>query len=210
MDVDIESFDPTRRGELTQLMNSVVLPRPIAWVTTLDADGVGNLAPFSYFNLVSSAPPVVSVAFSQLGRRDTLANIVQRREFVVNVVSHRLRHPMVASSAEADPDVDEAAVLGLATTPAASVTPPRLADAAVALECELHEVLPVYTSHLALGLVRHVHVDESVVRDGRVVPELLTPVARLGGSLYTTVTTSYRIDRPGSAEPELLRRLAAT
>jgi flavin reductase (DIM6/NTAB) family NADH-FMN oxidoreductase RutF len=205
VDYDISDLSPHQRE---QLMNSLVVPRPIAWITTLDADGIGNLAPFSYFNLVSSSPPVVMVAFSSKGRKDTLANIQSQGEFVVNVVSHPLRHPMVASSANVGPEVDEGAVVGLEVEASARVAPPRLTQAAAALECRLHQVVPVFDSHAVLGTIEHVHVADQVLRDGRVVAELLTPVARLGGSLYTTVTQTYRIDRPQTDDPASLRQLA--
>jgi flavin reductase (DIM6/NTAB) family NADH-FMN oxidoreductase RutF len=194
--------------ERENLLNSLVVPRPIAWITSLDARGVGNLAPFSYFNLASASPPVVMVAFSSKGRKDTLANIVERREFVVNVVSHVLRHPMVTSSADVAPEVDESDLLGLEVLASAAVAPPRLAGAAAALECRLHEVVPVFDSHVVLGRVEHIHVADEVLRHDRVVAELLAPVARLGGSLYTTVTESYRIDRPKVDDPGRLRQMA--
>jgi flavin reductase (DIM6/NTAB) family NADH-FMN oxidoreductase RutF len=205
MDYPVSDLSPAERE---QLMNSLVVPRPIAWVSTLDAQGVGNLAPFSYFNLVSSSPPVVMVAFSAKGRKDTLDNIVDRREFVVNVVHHDLRHPMVVSSANVGAEVDEAVVLGLEMAPSVSMTTPRLAGAVAAFECRLHQVVPVFDSRVALGVIEHIHVVDDVLRDGRVVAELLSPVARLGGSLYTTVTHSYRIDRPRVEDPHELRHMA--
>jgi len=211
MEIDVSKLVAADR---VNLVNSLVVPRPIAWVGSIDAHGVGNLAPFSYFNLVSSSPPVVMVAFGGTGRtdipgrKDSLTNIVETEEFVVNVVSHQLRHPMVASSAEVASEVDEAEVTGLPTLPSTRVAPPRLAAAAAALECRLHQVIPVYESHLVLGRVEHIYVADEVVRQDRVVAEILAPVARLGGSLYTTVTHSYRIDRPTTVDPEEVRRLA--
>lgn len=210
-------FDVTNLPALERvnLVNSLVVPRPIAWVGSVDARGVGNLAPFSYFNLVSSSPPVVMVAFGgtgrtdgQASRKDSLANIIETGEFVVNVVSHRLRHPMVASAAEVAEEVDEAEVTGLETVPSKRVTTPRLARAAAALECRLHQVIQVYESHMALGRIEHIYVADEVIRQDRVVAEILAPVARLGGALYTTVTHSYRIDRPTTVDPEEVRRLA--
>jgi flavin reductase (DIM6/NTAB) family NADH-FMN oxidoreductase RutF len=206
VDYDISDLSPPERE---QLMNSLVVPRPIAWVSTLDAAGVGNLAPFSYFNLVSSSPPVVMIAFSAKGRKDTLANIEARREFVVNVVHHDLRHPMVVTAANVAAEVDEATLLGLEMRPSVAIATPRLAEAVATLECRLHQVIPVFDSRMALGTVEHVQVSDEVLRDGRVAAELLAPVARLGGSLYTTVTDAYRIDRPRSEEPDELRRLAS-
>ncbi|MBO0693902.1 MAG: flavin reductase family protein [Acidimicrobiaceae bacterium] len=205
MEIDVSKLAATDR---VNLVNSLVVPRPIAWVGSVDAHGVGNLAPFSYFNLVSSSPPVVMVAFGGGARKDSLNNIIETDEFVVNVVSHDLRHPMVASAAEVAPDVDEAEATRLATVPSTRVGPPRLAAAAAALECRLHQVIQVYESHVVLGRIEHIHVADEVIRQDRVVAEILAPVARLGGALYTTVTHSYRIDRPTTDDPEEVRRLA--
>lgn len=197
------------------LVNSLVVPRPIAWVSTLDKDGIGNLSPFSYFNLVSSSPAVVMFALGGTGRadghatrKDTLDNVVATEEFVVNVVGHDLRHPMSASSAEVAADVDEAEATGLATVASTRVRPPRLAAAPAAFECSLHQVVPVYDGHVVLGRVEWIHVSDAAMRGDRVIPELLAPVARLGGSLYTTVTDSYRIERPTTTDPAEVGRLA--
>lgn len=195
--------------ELEHLVNSLVVPRPIAWLSTLNKDGIGNLAPFSYFNVVSSSPPIVMVSFSPKGKKDSLANIRDSGEFVVNVATHRLRHTMVGSAADLEHGVDEAEALGLTTAASVSVTPPRIAEAAAAMECRLHDVIPVFDSTMVLGQVLHVHVDDRAIRDGRVLPELLCPVSRLGGSLYATVTTTYKIARPAETDHEVLRELAA-
>jgi flavin reductase (DIM6/NTAB) family NADH-FMN oxidoreductase RutF len=194
MDVDTRSLTPL---ENERLINSLVVPRPIAWVSSLGADGSGNLAPFSYFNVISGGtPPVVMVSFSPKGAKHTLDNLLETGEFVINVVSDGLRAPMVQSSADAELGVDEAATLGLPTTPSTQVAPPRLRDALAALECRLHGTHRIDGSTAAFGRVVHVHVADDVVRDGRVDPTLLAPVARLGASLYTTVTTAYRMERP--------------
>lgn len=195
--------------ELEHLVNSLVVPRPIAWLSTLDRDGVGNLAPFSYFNVVSSSPPIVMVSFSPKGKKDSLANIRDRGEFVVNVATHHLRHTMVSSAADLEHGIDEAEALGLQTVPSMAVSPPRIREASAALECHVHEVIPVFDSTLVLGRVLHVHVEDRVIRAGRVLPELLCPVSRLGGSLYATVTETYKIPRPAETDHEMLRQLAA-
>lgn len=205
MEFDVSNLAAVER---VNLVNSLVVPRPIAWVGSLDTRGIGNLAPFSYFNLVSSSPPVVMVAFGGASRKDSLSNIIETEEFVVNVASHDLRHSMVASSAEVAPEVDEAEVTELETAPSIRVGPPRLAGACAALECRLHQVIPVFESHMVLGRIEHIYVADEVIRQNRVVAEILAPVGRLGGSLYTTVTHTYRIDRPTTADPDQVRRLA--
>ena len=190
--------DDLPASQLEHLTNSLVVPRPIAWVSSESRHGVLNLAPFSYFNLVSSAPPVVMISFSPKGKKDTLANLRDTGQFVVNVASHAMRHAMVRSSIDVGAEVDEMALLSLTTAPSSSVSPPRLADASAALECRLHQVVDVFGSTMVLGQVSHLHVADAVLREDRVVPELLAPVARLGGSLYTTVTSTYRLDRPSA------------
>jgi flavin reductase (DIM6/NTAB) family NADH-FMN oxidoreductase RutF len=180
-----------------RLINSLVVPRPIAWITTVDTAGRGNLAPFSYFNVVSSGPPpAVMISFSPKGRKDTLHNLVQTGEFVVNIASSDLREQMVASSAEFGLSIDEAEVLGLAMTQSAAVRPPRLATARASLECTTIGTQRIDDSTIAFGRVVHLHICDDVLRDGRVDPVLLAPVGRLGGSLYTTVTGAYKISRP--------------
>jgi flavin reductase (DIM6/NTAB) family NADH-FMN oxidoreductase RutF len=195
--------------ELEHLVNSLVVPRPIAWLSTVNADGVGNLAPFSYFNVVSSSPPILMVSFSPKGKKDSLANIRQTGEFVVNVATHHLRHTMVVSAADVDHTVDEADLLGLPTARSVAVAPPRLADASAAMECRVHDLIPVFGSTIVLGEVLHFHVNDEVIRNERVVAELLCPVSRLGGSLYATVTSTYKIARPAETDPEILREFAS-
>jgi flavin reductase (DIM6/NTAB) family NADH-FMN oxidoreductase RutF len=183
--------------ESERLINALVIPRPIAWVTTLDAEGRGNLAPFSYFNVVSGgSPPIVMVSFSPKGPKHTLANLVATREFVVNIVAERMREGMVASSGDYGAEVDEAKLLGLATLPSSVVRPQRLADAPAALECRLIETKPLDDFVVAFGRVIHIHVSDEVVADGRPDPARIRPVGRLGGSLYTTVEEPYRLERP--------------
>lgn len=205
MEFDVDALS---ERELEHLVNSLVVPRPIAWVSTQNKLGVRNLAPFSYFNVVSSSPPVVMVSFSPKGKKDTLANIIETEEFVVNIATHGLRRPMVVSSADVALGIDEMELLGLEPAASSVVTVPRVAAASAALECRLHQVVPVFGSTVVLGRVHRVHVAEEVMREGRVVAELLAPVARLGGSLYTTVVATYRIDRPDYEEPDRLRQAA--
>lgn len=200
MDIDsagLSALDSER------LINSLVIPRPIAWVTTIDAAGRGNLAPFSYFNVISSGPPpAVMISFSPKGRKDTLHNLTRTGEFVVNVASDNLREQMVASSAEFGLSIDEAEVLGLAMTPSAAVRPPRLAAARASLECVTVGTQPIDDFTIAFGRVVHLHVGDEVLRGGRIDPVLLAPVGRLGGSLYTTVTDAYKISRPNTPVEE--------
>jgi flavin reductase (DIM6/NTAB) family NADH-FMN oxidoreductase RutF len=199
MHVDMSTLAPL---ESERLINGIVVPRPIAWITSVDSAGRGNLAPFSYFNVVSGGTiPVVMVSFSSHGEKHSLANLAETGEFVVNVVSDELREAMVASSADVPAGTDEARLLGLATTSSTAVRPPRLADARAALECRTSDTLRIDDFTIAFGRVVHVYISDAVIRDGRVDPQLLAPVGRLGGSLYTTVSTIHRMPRPSSLPP---------
>lgn len=188
-----------------RLLNSLVVPRPIAWVTSLDGHGRRNLAPFSYFNLVSRIPPIVVISIT--GAKDTLANVQARGEFVVNVATRDLAEQMVMSSAVLEPHVDEVEHVGLRTVPSSTVTVPRLEAARAALECVLHRVERIGDGTLVFGVVQHVHVSDDVMRDGRVITEVLMPVGRLGGSEYCLVAETLRITRPG---PDAVGAVVAT
>jgi flavin reductase (DIM6/NTAB) family NADH-FMN oxidoreductase RutF len=176
------------------LLTSVVVPRPIAWVSTLDADGVRNLAPYSYFNACSATPPIVH--FTSTTSRDSLANIRATGEFVVNVVSEDLAPAMRVSSAALYSGEDEFEVAGLQTVPSRTVAPPRVAGAKVALECRLRQELEMGEGTMVFGDVLHIHVERSVWRDGRVDPTLLRPVGRLSAPYFATVSEVYSLDLP--------------
>jgi len=201
----VTSIDPAeldRRG-LYYLLASCVVPRPIAWVTSQSADGVRNAAPFSFFNGVSSAPPVVSIA---IGRRrgekkDTLANIEATGEFVVNVVDASMGQAMVDTSVEHPPEVDELETVGLDTEPSDVVAPPRIKGVPISMECRLLQAIEVGggASTLVLGEVVRFHVREGLRQeDGRVDTARWTPLGRLGGQGYSAVSEIREI--PPSAE----------
>jgi flavin reductase (DIM6/NTAB) family NADH-FMN oxidoreductase RutF len=176
------------------LLTSVVVPRPIAWVSTLDPDGARNLAPYSYFNACSATPPIVH--FTSTSSRDSIANVRATGEFVVNIVSDDIAAAMRVSSAAFDSGEDEFEHAGLRAAPSHTVKPPRVARAKVALECRLRQILEIGEGTMAFGDVLHVHVEQSVWRDGGVDPTLLRPVGRLSGLDYTTVTDVYQLGLP--------------
>jgi flavin reductase (DIM6/NTAB) family NADH-FMN oxidoreductase RutF len=176
------------------LLTSVVVPRPIAWVSTLDAEGTRNLAPYSYFNACSATPPIVH--FTSTTSRDSLANVRATGEFVVNVVSEDLAPAMRVSSAALYSGEDEFEVAGLQTVPSRIVAPPRVAGAKVALECRLRQLLEMGEGTMVFGDVLHVHVERSVWREGRVDPTLLRPVGRLSAPYFTTVSDVYSLELP--------------
>jgi flavin reductase (DIM6/NTAB) family NADH-FMN oxidoreductase RutF len=197
MDVDPRTLSPR---EAYGLLITLVVPRPIAWVSTLDAEGIANLAPFSFFGGVTTHPPIVMVS---IGRRDgapkdTAANLLATGEGVVHVCHRPLAAAMVATSANPDAATDEFELAGLAKTPSLRVAPPRIAGAAVALEArvERHLEIGAGPNDVFLLEIVHVHVDDAFVVDGRADPAKLQAVGRLGGSLYCDTAAPFEIPRP--------------
>lgn len=183
-----------RAREVYFLLTALVVPRPIAWVSTVAEDGVRNVAPHSYFNLVATDPP--HVAFSSIGVKDTLRNVRTSGEFVVNLVTQPVAEAMNATAADLPAGEDEFTFFGIAATPAATVAAPRVADAVAHLECRSVQEVEVGNGHVTIGEVVHVHVAPQVWRDGRVDPELLDPVCRLAGSAYAGLGEVFKLPRP--------------
>jgi len=188
---------------LYRLMISIVVPRPIAWTSTISADGVLNAAPFSYFQALSSKPPVVMISVGQRkgGRaKDTRTNIEATREFVVNLVSETSGVRMVRTSVDYPPEVSEFAEAGLTPVPSSRVKAPRIGESAVSLECKLNRVLDVGKSGVCIGEVVAIHVrDDVLAADGTVDPWKLRPLARLGGASYAPLREVVEITTDGGA-----------
>lgn len=179
------------------LLTSVVVPRPIAWISTVGADGVGNLAPHSFFSVACARPPIIS--FTSVGRKDTLRNVLATGHFVVSVVGEDQRDLANASSAPFDPEADEAQELGIALEPSALVPVPRIAGSAASVECRLHSSIKLGDSHLVLGSVVAVTVRTDALEDGRPTMEALRPMSRLGRDEWGLPPEVIRLERPGSA-----------
>lgn len=187
-----------------QLMIGAITPRPIAWVSTVSPKGVPNLAPYSFFNGVTASPP--TVVFSPVNRRDgskkdTVRNIEDNGEFVLNVVSHDLAEAMNASSAELPYDESEFDRSGLTPTPSTSVAPPCVAEAKVRFECNLHQIVHVgegpLASNLVIGRILLMHVDDEVLDgEGLIDPRKLDTVGRMGGIGYARTTDLFELERP--------------
>lgn len=192
-DLDVTPAEWERRA-LYRLLTSLVVPRPIAWVSTVGEDGVANIAPHSYFNLVSSSPPHVVLGLA--GVRDTLVNIRSSGEFVINVVTVEHLDAMNETSIDAPPDVDEFSLVGLTAIPSTVVGAPRLLESPVHLECRLRHELDLGGGIMVVGEVVHIHVDQRVLRDGTADPELLRPLARLGHVGYATLSAPVSRARP--------------
>lgn len=182
----------------------IVTPRPIAWVTTIDAKGRVNLAPFSFFNAFGANPPIV--VFSPTLRRDatkkdTLLNIEAIGEFVIHASTAAFAEKINQSSMELPPGESEVELIGLHTTPSVKVKPPRLTETPVAMECKVRQILPMgdgpIAANLVIGEVLMIHVDDAVLDEhGRVDPRRLKTVARLGGDFWCHTSDLFEQRRP--------------
>lgn len=194
-------FDPAELGdaETTLLVKSILIPRPIAWVGTLSADGTPNLAPHSFFTVASGQPPIV--LFGSTGRKDSLRNIEATGEFSISLVPHRLADQANQTSAPYPGEVDEFSAAVVGKEDSVTIRPPRVTDSPAVLECTLHEVIPVGDSFLVLGQVRHVSVDTAVLTTdarGRTLPDAraLDPMARLGRNEWARLGEIIALERP--------------
>lgn len=188
-------FDPSEPGtNAYDLLTSIVVPRPIAWITTVGPDGVGNLAPHSFFTVACQKPPMVS--FSSVGRKDTLTNILATGHFVVNLVSEGMEDLANASSAPFAPDVDEAQAVGVTLEPSEVVPVPRVADSPTSIECRLHSSLKLGNSHLVIGEVAAITVAEDALEDERPTIEALRPLSRLGRDEWGRSPEVIHLTRP--------------
>lgn len=188
-------FDPADVGvNAYHLLTALVVPRPIAWVTSLSADGVVNLAPHSFFTVASARPPIVQ--FTSVGRKDTLRNVTATGEFVVNLATEALTEQINASSAPYPSEVGEADVLGIATEPSERVAAPRVAESPASIECRLHSTVPVGESTLVLGDVVTITVDRDVLDGDHPRFDLLRPMSRLGRDEWGLPPATIRLTRP--------------
>lgn len=186
---EMEGRDPYFLG------TSLVVPRPIAWVSTLSDDGIHNLAPHSYFNMVSSSPLIVH--FTSTGVKDTLRNCRATGEFVVNLVSHGFAEKMNLTAANFPPEESEFEWASLGMAPSDRVAPPRVEGAAAAMECRVEDIISKGNGNMIFGEVLRVHIALSVMRDGRVDPVLFDPIGRMGGSTYTRAAADlFELRRP--------------
>ncbi len=180
-------YDPAELGAaIYPLLNSVVVPRPIAWVSTRSADGVDNLAPHSFFTISSVVPPVVQ--FTSVGTKDSLRNAEATGEFVVCLSPEDLVEQVNATATDFPADVSEFDAVGLEREPSRLVAPPRVAGSPVAIECRLAGTKDFGGgSTVVFGEVVWVAVDERVLRDDRPAIDLLKPMARLGANEWSTI-----------------------
>jgi flavin reductase (DIM6/NTAB) family NADH-FMN oxidoreductase RutF len=192
---DRVSFDPDAMdtGAFYRVLNSVVVPRPIAWVCTRSAEGVHNLAPHSFYTVACVAPPIVQ--FTSVGRKDSLRNAEATGQFTVNLTPEALFEQVNATATDFPPDHSEAEHTGVRLEPAEIVDAMRVAESPVSIECVLHGTLSLGDSTVVFGRVRHISVWAEAVRDGRPRIEHLRPLARLGGNEWSTVGDVREIRR---------------
>lgn len=196
--------------EFYRVLITTVAPRPIAWVSTLSNDGEHNLAPFSFFNVLSAIPPLMGFCPGNRSRgekqifgtgfKDTLRNVRETGEFVVNTVTYPLVEAMNLTSGDYEASVNEFEIAKLSMRPSQIVKPPQVAESPVSFECKLHTILDFGTEtaggHLVIGQIVSVYLAEEVLRDGRVDGALLDLVGRMGGTQYTRTTQRFDVARP--------------
>lgn len=185
-------------GDFYRFMISVVVPRPIAFVSTVSGDGRFNVAPFSYFNAITNKPPLLGISINQRRGvpKDTLRNIEATGEFVVNAVDEALGARMVHTSGEWPEDVDEFALAGLTPVPSDLIKPPRVGESPISMECRLHRAIELGNTTFVVGEIVRAHVNEAVLTEGKVDIAKLRPLARLGGDGYSVVREVIQMARP--------------
>lgn len=188
VEIDPATLDAERSY---RLLTGLVVPRPIAWVTTRSEAGVVNLAPFSAFTFVSPKPPMLAISVGRKGSRykDTAYNILRTEQYVVHIADRTLIPHVHESAVEHPPEVSEVDWLGLETTPSRHVAPPRLVAAPVAMECRFRQCIEFgdTRSRLIVGEVLAFHLRDGLVRNGKVETRELDPICRLGGPNYATL-----------------------
>lgn len=187
-------IDPSESSSVYPLLGSLVVPRPIAWVSSRSVSGIDNLAPHSFFTIVSTAPPII--VFSSMGEKDTVRNIRATGEFVVCGSTAGLIEQINVTGVDFDPQVSEFDAAGLTREPSETVAAVRVGESPYALECRLVEIKEMGNGLVVFGEVTRIVVDESILVNGRVSVDLLDPIARLGGSDWSRIgeiTTRRRL-----------------
>lgn len=201
MELDFSQLAPVERYKF---LASVVVPRPIAWVTTIDEIGRVNAAPFSFFNAMGSQPAIVALGIGGRGKgvsKDTLSNVEKTGEFVVNLVTFTAREKMNRSAADFPPDVSEVDVVGLETVPSQIVKPPRLAVSPVSMECRQSTIVEVGRNRVLIGEVLHAHIADEFFDAERfhVASEKLDLIGRMHGrGWYVRTTDLFELPRVGT------------
>lgn len=201
-------FSPavTSARDFYRLLTAVVVPRPIAWVSSVSPAGVDNLAPHSFFTVASTNPPIVQ--FTSVGEKDSLLNIMESGEFVVNLAPTALLEEVNATGTNFPPDVSEFDAAGLTREPSLTVGAPRVKQSPAVLECRLHSVLEMGDSTLVFGQVTHAAVSDAVLGGSHPQIDLLEPLSRLGLDEWGTLGAVHDLKRirlkdwPGNFRPQ--------
>ncbi|WP_417579003.1 flavin reductase family protein [Nitrincola sp.] len=188
MQIDTSKLSPQ---ESYRLISGIVVPRPIAWITTQSPEGVVNLAPFSCFTFVSNSPLMLGINIGRKAgiEKDTARNIRSLSEFVINIADWSMVELVHASAVEYESHESEVEALGLATKPSNTVRPPRLAMAPISLECRLHSVTPYGNTgaEFFVGQVTQAHLSDDLYKDGHIDTRSLQPVCRIAGPNYANL-----------------------
>jgi len=184
-----------------KLLIGAVVPRPIAFVSTISEAGIFNLAPFSFFNALCGEPPIICFSAStRETKKDTLVNVQATGEFVVNIVGEDIAEQMNLCSGEYPPEIDEFEVSGLTPVPSDLVRPPRVLESRFNMECKLRQIIEVsnlpYGGTLILGKVVRFHVDDAIVDNFRIDPDQLRAIGRMGGTDYSRTRDRFQMIRP--------------
>jgi len=200
MQYNTKETDPSA---LYKLLTGTIIPRPIGWISTVDNQGNNNLAPFSYFNMVSSDPPCVmfSTRRDNNTNKDTLNNVLQNGEFVVNLVTQNVVEQMNTTSQSVAPTVDEFELAGVTPIDSVSIQPKRVKESLVNFECEMIHHYFIYNDSnggacVVIGKIKTMHIDDSILlENNKINLETYKPVARLAGSNYGMLGEIFSIKR---------------
>jgi flavin reductase (DIM6/NTAB) family NADH-FMN oxidoreductase RutF len=202
-------YDPRKNdhGLPHNPFTALVVPRPIGWISTVSKSGIVNLAPYSFFNIVSAYPPFVM--FASNPRKHSQQNAEETGEFVANLATYELREEVNTSSAESEFDTSEADMVGLEMVASRAVKPPRVKRSPVALECKYFKTIELFgsdgsrnPSQIVLGEVLGIHIDDSIIEKGHIKIERMRPIARLGYMDYCVVDEIFSMMRPEAVDQE--------
>lgn len=196
-------IDPGNFEGFNRVLTGVVVPRPIAFVSSISADGLINLAPYSFFNVVAYDPPTLIFSSSRHApnkQKDTLANIESTGEYVINVVVDDIAEAMNRTAAEFPADVSEFDIAGLTPVPSTLVKPPRVAESPVNMECRLQQVISIgqgrHQHGLVIGQIVLMHVRDDLIDGHRINHQRLQPTGRLAGNMYCHTADIFEMTRP--------------
>lgn len=185
-------IDPSELDSVSiyKLLSGAVVPRPIAWVSTRSQEGILNLAPFSFFTVASRQPPMLTISIGprtdgEEYAKDTLTNIRETKEFVINMVSLELANAMHETAINHPPDVDEFIRSGVTPADCETIKAPRVAESKISMECTLEQIIDLGSDHLVIGQLHRYHVEDDLINNGRINLEKLDPLARMAGNFST-------------------------